>query len=112
MYQRSDSIGEQWYYGGTWSISDAGVATVDGNGVVLGKTPGLATITYTVSSTCATKLSASYNITVNPVPVAGTVSDASICKGSSITFTSTVVPVAEAGAAAIQRSQRSMSQPG
>ena len=65
------------------------VAVVDGSGVVKGIGAGTATITYTApSSVCTSIPSATASVIVNPLPVAGTVSDATICNGSSTSFTS------------------------
>lgn len=40
--------------GGTWSSSNAGLASVDANGVVNGRTEGVVTITYTLTNSCGT----------------------------------------------------------
>ena len=62
---------------------------VDGSGVVKGIGAGTATITYTPpSSICTSIPSATASVIVNPLPVAGTVSDATICNGSSKSFMS------------------------
>ncbi len=50
--------------GGTWSSSNTSVATVTSSGVVTGVTAGAATITYSVSTACATRY-ATYNIGVS-----------------------------------------------
>lgn len=60
--------------GGTWSSSDVAVATVDATGNVTGLAAGTATISYSVSG--ATSV-ATQSITVNPLPDAGTISNAS-----------------------------------
>jgi uncharacterized protein YjdB len=67
--------------GGSWSSSNATVATVTSGGVVTGAGSGTATITYALPTGCiATKL-----ITVNPNPAA--ISGAStVCVGSSTLF--------------------------
>lgn len=41
--------------GGVWTISDTGVASIDGSGVVRSKARGMATISYSVANSCATK---------------------------------------------------------
>ncbi len=75
--------------GGSWETSDHGVAVVDGSGVVKGIGAGTATITYTPpASVCTAIPSATASVIVNPLPVAGTVSDTTICNGSSTTFAS------------------------
>ncbi len=74
--------------GGTWSSSNIAAATVNSvTGVVKGIAAGSATISYTVSGSCGTSVS-SANITVNPLPDAGTVSGTSVCVGATTTFTS------------------------
>lgn len=52
--------------GGTWSTSDAAVATVSGTGLVTATGGGTATITYTAPTGCYT----TKNLTVNPTPLA------------------------------------------
>jgi trimeric autotransporter adhesin len=66
--------------GGSWSISDAAVSTIDGAGVLSGITSGNATVTYTVGTGCyTTKL-----IAVNALPAAQTVTGGgSYCAGGS-----------------------------
>ncbi len=66
--------------GGSWSISDAAVATIDGAGVLSGVASGNATVTYTVGTGCyTTKL-----IAVNALPAAQTVTGGgSYCAGGS-----------------------------
>lgn len=71
--------------GGTWSSSNTN-ATVTG-GLVTGAASGTATISYTVTNTCGT-VNAVKSITVNPLPVAGTITGASsVCVASTITLT-------------------------
>jgi hypothetical protein len=50
--------------GGTWTTSNAGIATVSG-GLVTGVTAGSVTISYSVSNSCGTR-SASHSVTVVP----------------------------------------------
>ncbi len=87
--------------GGTWSTSNAGVATVDGSGLVTGVSAGSAVISYGVSAGCFT----TQTITVYAAaqPIVGAVS---VCVGSSIqlsnavaggTWTSSNNPVATVG---------------
>ena len=66
------------------------VATVNATtGAVTGVTQGTTTIIYTVGdpALCGTS-SATHVVTVNPVPYAGTLSNASVCAGLSITMIS------------------------
>ncbi len=73
--------------GGTWGSNATSIATVNSAGKVSGITPGVATITYTVTSGCGTNTS-TFTITVNPVPNAGIVDGpTSVCVGSSIFLT-------------------------
>ena len=76
--------------GGTWTSSNPAVATVNATtGAVTGVIPGTTTIIYTVGdpAVCGTS-SATHVVTVNPAPYAGTLSNASVCAGLSITMTS------------------------
>ena len=81
--------------GGLWSSSDLGVATVDANtGVVTGIGAGTATLTYTVSGAgvcLGTDDVTTVDVTVTAAPDAGTASitDATICEGSTTTASST-----------------------
>ncbi len=78
---------------GTWSSSNASVASVTTAGVVRGNSVGTATISYTVSSTCGTG-TATFAITVSASPSAGTISGAStVCTG----YTTTLVDAAPGG---------------
>lgn len=62
--------------GGTWSSSATGIATVNASGVVTGVAQGVATVTYTFSG-CGS-YQATFSVTVNGVPFAGTTSFAPI----------------------------------
>ena len=75
--------------GGAWSSDNTGVASIDPvTGVVTGVAAGNATITYTSTTTCGTQ-SSSAQITVVPIPNAGTVSGAAtVCVGANTTYTS------------------------
>jgi uncharacterized protein YjdB len=74
--------------GGTWSASN-GNATVSSAGIVTGISFGTVTISYTVTNLCGSAL-ATYPVTVNPLPVPGTISGASgVCAGSTISLTTT-----------------------
>ena len=73
--------------GGTWHSNSSAIATVNAAGQVTGMSAGSTTITYTVTTTCGTNV-ASFPITVNPVPDAGTVDGpSSVCTGSTIFLT-------------------------
>ena len=78
-------------FGGVWSISPTDIATISGTGVVTGVSTGTAIITYTVTNACGAA-SANYTVTVNPLPVAGTISgDTTVCMAATITLTDTAV---------------------
>ena len=70
--------------GGVWSASNAN-ATVSG-GVVTGVSAGIDTIIYSVTTACGTA-TATKTISVNPLPVAGSVSGpSSVCASATITL--------------------------
>jgi gliding motility-associated-like protein len=74
--------------GGTWGSS--GAATISPAGVVTGSTPGTATISYTITSSCGDVLSTKI-VTINPLPIPGTITGpTSVCAGSTITLTASV----------------------
>ncbi len=73
--------------GGIWSTTNANASV--SSGVVTGISWGVDTIQYTVTNSCGTAV-AMYVITVNPLPVAGTITGAtSVCLGSIITLSDT-----------------------
>ena len=74
-----------------WSSSYNSIATVAPNtGIVTGVAGGIVTITYTVTTDCGTS-SSTYQVTVNPLPNAGTISGGLfVCTGSTTTLTSSV----------------------
>ncbi|MBX2905993.1 MAG: Ig-like domain-containing protein [Taibaiella sp.] len=74
--------------GGVWTSSDAAIATAATGGVVSGVSGGVATISYTLSSTgCATTRA----ISVDAAPAAGTISGpTTITVGGSTTLTSSL----------------------
>ena len=77
--------------GGVWVSSTPGVATVNAaTGLVHGVSSGTTTITYIVSNSCGND-TAYYPVTVNPLPVAGTLSGAgTVCVGATTTLTPSV----------------------
>ncbi len=76
--------------GGTWSSSNAAVATVGTNGVVTGVAAGNTTISYAYTNSCGTAYTTQV-VTVNPLPSAGTVSgSAVVCEEATTTLASTV----------------------
>jgi uncharacterized protein YjdB len=67
--------------GGTWSSSNAGVASVSGTGVVTGVTAGTPTISYTLPAGCY----AIFPMTVNTTPAANTGTPV-VCTGVTTTL--------------------------
>lgn len=75
--------------GGTWSSTNALVASVDGAGLVTALTSGTTDITYTVSAGCGSPVSSFSTLTVSPNVSAGTVSGTSpLCGGLTTVYTS------------------------
>ncbi len=73
--------------GGVWSATATSIATVDPFGVVNGIAPGTATVSYTVTNSCGT-IAASLVVTVNPVPVSGSITGTgTVCAGSATALT-------------------------
>ena len=76
--------------GGTWSLTNAN-ATVGIISNVTGITVGMDTIIYTVTNPCAV-VTTTYAVSINPSPVAGTITGSNIiCLGSTTTLTDTIV---------------------
>ena len=75
--------------GGTWSSTNALVASVDGAGLVTALTSGTTDITYTVTAGCGSPVSSFSILTVSPNVTAGTVSGTSpLCGGLTTVYTS------------------------
>ncbi len=73
--------------GGVWSSDNTALATVDAGGTVTGVAGGAVSISYTVTTACASA-AATQNVTVNPLPDAGTIAGIdSVCVGSTVTLT-------------------------
>jgi len=71
--------------GGTWSIDNTGIATVDpSSGVVTGVSLGTATVSYYVTNGCGSA-TVTQVVTVNPT-IAGITGAATVCGGSSVTL--------------------------
>jgi len=71
--------------GGTWSIANPAIATVDASGNVTGHVAGTTVLTYTVGTGCFNI----HTITVNPLPAAITgPTPMQVCEGSTITLSS------------------------
>lgn len=70
--------------GGSWSSSDISVADIGtATGVVLGVSPGVAFITYTLPSSCPRVVQ--FTVNPNPAPISGPLS---FCKGDTVVLTS------------------------
>ncbi len=75
--------------GGTWTSGATGTATINTSGGVTGVAAGNVNITYTVSNTCGSN-NVVKAMTVNPLPVAGTISGgSSLCPGTTISLSTT-----------------------
>jgi hypothetical protein len=77
---------------GIWSSGNDLIATVGSTtGIVNGLTAGFAAIYYTVTNECGFIVDTAI-VTVNPIPVAGTISatSTSLCAGNTISLTSSV----------------------
>jgi uncharacterized protein YjdB len=73
--------------GGIWISVTPAIATVSSTGIVTGVVAGVDTIRYSVTNSCG-NATVSTPITVNPLPVAGTISGPSfVCMGSVATLT-------------------------
>ncbi len=75
--------------GGAWSLSSGAIATISGS-VVTGIAAGIDTVSYTVTNSCGSDVARTI-VTVNPLPIAGSISGAgSVCPGASVTLTPSV----------------------
>ena len=73
--------------GGVWSSDNTAIARVDNSGIVTGVTPGIASITYSVTNNCTTTPSTAYQVTViGKPPVAPVTGTAEVCVGGSLTL--------------------------
>jgi len=75
--------------GGTWSSSNAGVASVSANGVVSGNNAGAATISYTYTNAAGCTSTVTKPISVNVIPsaVVSANGPTTFCSGGSVTLT-------------------------
>ncbi len=72
--------------GGVWTSMNTSIATINSTGRVRGVSAGLDTVIYHLTNGCGAD-TASYVVTVNPLPVAGTITGYdSVCIGSTITL--------------------------
>ena len=73
--------------GGVWSSGSTGIATIGSTGIVSGVSGGTAVISYTLTNSCGT-FTATKTITVNPLPVAGTITGTpTLCVGTTTNLT-------------------------
>ena len=79
--------------GGSWSVTNTALATITSSGVVTGIAPGTDTARYAVTNTCGTT-TVIYPFTIDPLPVAGTITGPSaVCVGAIVTMSnSTAAP--------------------
>jgi hypothetical protein len=76
--------------GGTWTSSNAAIATVDALGSVAGSTVGSATISYQVSqSGCSATVTKVINVQAAPVASISALGSTSFCQGANVTLAST-----------------------
>jgi len=76
--------------GGVWSSAATAIGTIDASGNVTGIASGIDTIKYTVTNGCGVAV-ATTTVTVNPLPVAGSISGAaSVCAGAATPLSATV----------------------
>ncbi len=80
--------------GGSWSSSDASIATISGGGILTGVSAGAATITYTVSASAGCSRYVTYPVTIgNAMPATG-ISPAApsitMCGGSPVVLVATL----------------------
>lgn len=75
---------------GVWTSSNGSVATVGTAGIVSGVAPGTSSIIYTVTNGCGS-VADSIDVTVNPLPSAGTISGtAVVCETATTTLAGSV----------------------
>lgn len=76
--------------GGLWTTASSTVSVGTSSGIVTGISAGTATVTYNVTNSCGTA-TATKILTVNPLPVAGTITGiATVCTGGSTNLTDAV----------------------
>jgi len=77
--------------GGVWSISNNSIATINGAGFITGITPGIVTVTYTVTNVngCATSVSQDITVLATPVkPVIVPTGPIAFCAPGSVLLSS------------------------
>ncbi len=75
--------------GGNWMSANPSVVSVSSSGEIIGLAPGATLILYILTNSCGS-VSATKSVTVNPIPVSGTISGAStLCAGNTTLYSST-----------------------
>ena len=83
--QGSSSLYTNTLVGGTWSISDPTVATINASGMVVGVGTGAATVSYTVNNGCGSPVTDTLPISIIITPDAGNIYGAvRVCPGDTI----------------------------
>ncbi len=76
---------------GSWSSSNTAVATITPTGIVIGSGAGTVNISYSVSNSCGVATTMN-NITVNPLPDAGSIAGTpDVCTGTAITLSDAIL---------------------
>ena len=74
--------------GGSWSTSDASVATIDASGTAYGTGPGTATITYAYNATgCYVTMPLTVNLSLPPSLSISASTPLAVCAGTPVTYT-------------------------
>lgn len=71
--------------GGSWSSSNATIASINSSGLISGMSPGSATITY-VRNTGACVNYSTFQVVINPIPSTAISGSAVVCAGSTTTL--------------------------
>ncbi len=71
--------------GGTWTTSNAAIASINSSGLVIGNAPGNVTITYTRNTGACVNFS-TFQMVVNPIPSTAISGSAVVCAGSTTTL--------------------------
>ena len=75
---------------GNWSSSSTSAATIGSTGIVTGLAAGTTNISYSCTNVCGTTVT-TYEVTIDPLPDAGTIHGLSgVCAGSTITLSDSV----------------------
>lgn len=73
--------------GGSWTTSDASIATIDVSGTAYGTGPGTATVTYTYNATgCYVTIPLTVNLSLPPSLSITTSTPTTVCAGTNVTY--------------------------